>query len=436
LLLGLFFVYPPLLHYFLNTIGEAARPDGLSRSAEGLNLTMWGVLLFPTAAAAVTLTLLPAAWKGPRLVADNGTPWAWPWFPWSLFAFLSVAIVLRSFYLTISFHPHRGTLSGFGVYFLVPFLLSVCVLLFEIGKSINLVALQKWALVSPLALLALTLPGTDNSLAYTEFLDRYMQVAGAPILMTWGGLLLLYVYAWLRHAAWAESGVMALLLVGTILGPGTLDMRTLEPPTAPLLGALTGLFLSQACRFPRHSARWFAAVCTAIACAAIAFRGTAFTGYFGVFPAHLLLAAALTLGILFKDSFAGGLRRCAAAALLCLSFIALLATIRGQTAIPLDVLTSYLAVLTLIAWGAWALVRDTDFWLVAWGTTICLCGQCGLVASTVVRGLRNPRGVLLVASGGLSFLIAFGISLLKVRAGRLRDLREQLSTPNSENGPA
>jgi hypothetical protein len=351
-----------------------------------------------------------------------------------LFVFLSAAVVLRSFYLTISFHPHRGTLSGFGLYFLVPFILSVCVLLFEIGKSIHYVPLQKWALASPLVLLPLTLPGTDTPLAYTEFLRLYMARVGAPVLMTWGGLVLLYVYAWLRRAAWAERGFTGLLVLGTVLGPGTVNLQTLEPPTAPLLGALTVLFLFQAVRFPAHSFRWFVAVCAGLVCASVAFWGTPFTGYYGAIPAHLFLAAVLALGLTFQDSFAELLRNYAGAALLCLSFASLLAAIRGQTAVPVEILTGYMALLTLVAWAAWGLGRGSEFWLVAWGTTICLGGQLGIITAAFVRGLRNPRGVLMVLGGGLSFVIAFAISLLKVRHGRIENLEEQLSIPESENG--
>ncbi|MEX2287400.1 MAG: hypothetical protein WD648_09945, partial [Planctomycetaceae bacterium] len=42
----------------------------------------WTLLLFPTAAAVLFLTLLPAVRRGPKYVANNGTPWPWPTFPW------------------------------------------------------------------------------------------------------------------------------------------------------------------------------------------------------------------------------------------------------------------------------------------------------------------------------------------------------------------
>jgi hypothetical protein len=90
LAIGLFFLYPVLLMHLLDRFG-----DGVPRRAAGW--TMWGIFLFPTAAAAVTLSLLPAVWKGPAYVAHNGTPWRWPLFPWSVFVVLGVGIVLRSY---------------------------------------------------------------------------------------------------------------------------------------------------------------------------------------------------------------------------------------------------------------------------------------------------------------------------------------------------
>ncbi len=84
LFLTLFFLYPVGLDYCLHTIGD-------TQNALGNRLTLIGVLLFPTVAAAVGLLLLPAAMRGPRVIADNRTPWTWPLYPWSLFVILAVA---------------------------------------------------------------------------------------------------------------------------------------------------------------------------------------------------------------------------------------------------------------------------------------------------------------------------------------------------------
>ena len=73
-LLALFFAFPMWVC-----------PEVTSASPEQAR---WRVAVFPTIAAMISLALLPAIRLGSKSVQDNGTPWSWPWFPWSVFAFL------------------------------------------------------------------------------------------------------------------------------------------------------------------------------------------------------------------------------------------------------------------------------------------------------------------------------------------------------------
>ncbi|MFM9965493.1 MAG: hypothetical protein ACKV2Q_30275 [Planctomycetaceae bacterium] len=54
-------------------------------------LLNWTVFLFPQVAALLNFTLLPAMRRGVKGVANNGTPWPWPWFPWTAFGVIAVA---------------------------------------------------------------------------------------------------------------------------------------------------------------------------------------------------------------------------------------------------------------------------------------------------------------------------------------------------------
>ena len=104
----------------------------------------WSIFLFPVAAAAILLSLWPAVRRGPALVAENGTPWSWPMFPWSAFALVIVAVVLRTFALCMTFGP-TGPIwipasSGnflisfdtmWGPYFLVPIAFALLILFLE-----------------------------------------------------------------------------------------------------------------------------------------------------------------------------------------------------------------------------------------------------------------------------------------------------------------
>src|SRR5207237_1035006 len=68
----------------------------------------WALFAFPLAAAIALLALLPAArtppWKEPK----TGTPWKWPYYPWSLFIFLTLGVAIRAWWLTIAFEPAKG----------------------------------------------------------------------------------------------------------------------------------------------------------------------------------------------------------------------------------------------------------------------------------------------------------------------------------------
>src|SRR5262249_421693 len=85
LILSLFFLYPLPLQPFL---ADPHRPA-----------MMWGLFGFSTAAGLAFLTLLPAIRRGPEYVRDNGSPWPWPFYPWSLFVYLGVAVIGRAFLL-------------------------------------------------------------------------------------------------------------------------------------------------------------------------------------------------------------------------------------------------------------------------------------------------------------------------------------------------
>ena len=91
----------------------------------------WALFGFSAAAGVAFLTLVPAIRRGPAYVAENGSPWRWPLYPWVLFGMLGVCVCLRAFYLCVSFHPILGTESIFGPYFLIPFLIAVNILLIE-----------------------------------------------------------------------------------------------------------------------------------------------------------------------------------------------------------------------------------------------------------------------------------------------------------------
>lgn len=111
--------------------------------------TQWRLLAFPWMTAAIALTLLPAIWQGDRSVAGNTTPWKWPVFPWSLFGFLGVVCVLRTYVLTFSFGPSDSFETSFGAIHLFPMAIATSILLLEAGHKHRRVAPTVLAMMLP-----------------------------------------------------------------------------------------------------------------------------------------------------------------------------------------------------------------------------------------------------------------------------------------------
>ena len=57
--------------------------------------TTWRIFAFPFVVGLSILTLWPAVRRGPQAVANNGSPWRWGWYPWTLFVFLGFCLCLR-----------------------------------------------------------------------------------------------------------------------------------------------------------------------------------------------------------------------------------------------------------------------------------------------------------------------------------------------------
>ena len=118
LILALFFLYP----LAVSALVEEPRSEPL----------LWGLFGFSSAAGLVFLTLLPAVRRGADCVLDNGSPWRWPQYPWALFVMLAIAVPGRAVLLCWSMHLIRELDQlVFGPYFLIPFGLSLTVLLLE-----------------------------------------------------------------------------------------------------------------------------------------------------------------------------------------------------------------------------------------------------------------------------------------------------------------
>ena len=99
LLLGGFFLYPLVLAGLV----FFARPEAVG----------WGALLFTAVMGIASLSLIPAIRRGSAYVRASGTPWSWPWYPWTLFGVLALGVCGRAYFLTLTFGIGPGNDSAF-----------------------------------------------------------------------------------------------------------------------------------------------------------------------------------------------------------------------------------------------------------------------------------------------------------------------------------
>lgn len=324
-------------------------PELHPRSVDELE---WSIFLFPITAAAILLSLWPAVRRGPALVADNGTPWGWPMFPWSAFAVVTVAVVLRTFALCMTFGPTgpiwipvpKGNYmisfdTMWGPYFLVPIALAILILFLEgsvVTGNRKLLARLMWC--AP-ALLLLAFPISDAPVAH-GFLDRFVDTVGSPLWLTIGLLLAFYGLARLRGVPGALSGLLSMTALLTIVGPETIGPRTMTAPQAWPLFVIGGVLLAGGLQ------RRSSFVCTlagAFLAAAVwlTLPATPLSDWQNTLSLHLLGVFIIAFSLALKDGFAHALRWLGAG----LIPVAVFATM--LTELPLSWRLGYVVIVTL-----------------------------------------------------------------------------------------
>jgi hypothetical protein len=397
LILALFFLYPIALSPVVNRPHHPA--------------LHWGLFGFCPVAGVLFLALLPAVRRGPRYVRENGSPWQWPWYPWVLFGVLGLGVCGRAYYLCMSLHPEHEPETVFGLYFLVPLLLAANVLLLEIGLVSHSKGVTRLALIVPAGLLVLAVTGPAAAADDLGFLERFTcTLGGSPLLLTLIATAVFYAVAMLRRVPHASEALTAALAAFSVCGPGTVDTRTLTGPWGlPLLlaAALQGWIGLRR----RNSPRCLLAACCLVAAITLELRGTAFTACRGLIPAHLLLAAVLSLGAAFRGGFAGFLQYLGAAFLLLAGVGSVTCDPRLLGDPPPVLLAVYPAGAIVVAAAYGALVGNRWFLLAALGNLGYWLAVSGGRAYGHLR--QTLLGLDHIAWGVLSFLVAMLISLTK-----------------------
>ncbi|MEI8382214.1 MAG: hypothetical protein WCJ09_18935 [Planctomycetota bacterium] len=312
-------------------------PELHPRSSSTLD---WTIFLFPQVAALLCLTLLPAVRRGKDYFANNGTPWAWPVFPWVAFGAIAVAVILRSYALTLTFSQTGPIWSSPDVrqgivldtiwrpYFIAPFLLAVLLLVLEGGLAHgNLRLARKIMQFTPLLLL-LAWPHA-NTLASADFASRVSTTIGSQVwLMT---LLLIAFYAWgvIRRAPLAIYGLLGSISLLTWIGPSTISTDTFVMQPLPLFAVsliLVGLGLYRSS--------------TPMVLAASAVVATGFwfalpdSGFRATLCYHTILMTAVLLSLFQRDRLSLALRQFAAVWLPISAVIVLVTSVAGDVPLP------------------------------------------------------------------------------------------------------
>jgi hypothetical protein len=421
LILALFFLYPLALRPL---VGD---PHG-----EALQ---WGLFAFPAVAGLAFLTLLPAVWRGPAYVRDNGSPWPWPLYPWVLFGVFAFAVPGRAYLLCRSLHlVESGGLNQliFGPYFLVSFGLALAVLLMEMGLASKRPGAVAVALAAPVGLVALTLVGHRDDRLYRGFLGLFAdRLGGDPLALTLTAAAAFYGYAAVRRVPLALDALAATLAAVAFVGPQTMlrpHALQFEPP--PLLAA-AGLEIALAA-WRRDSIRALVGAAGLVAVAVLSLPLAAMP-LRGAVAFHMALLAVWVVGAALDDPFARWLRGfgCFLAVLACLAFVS--GDPIPPAAVPPWLPAAYVPAMVLLLAGYGRLVRHTPSlvaagvalaaWLVAFGW------QSYLLLREHLAGLDH------IAVSLALFAVAVLVSLGK--SGQLsRWLRERLGPGLVPAGPS
>jgi len=379
----------------------------------------WVVFGFPAAAGVVLLSLVPASRKGPQYVRDNGSPWPWPWFPWTLFALLALAAGPRSYYLAVSMHRVGGLATIFAPYFLVPLAFSVGVLVLEMGLIARSPLVQRIALLAPLGAVVLAGIACADEETALEFLADFRTIlGGTPLFFT---LILgagFCAWAALRRAAEAIDALTFVLLALAFVAPQTYGFDTLSPARAvPVVFAAVAQ--AAAARYRAGSQRWFLSACCALAAATIAWQDTWFAAWEGFLPRHLALGMMFLVSFVFRDRLARFLEYFAAAALLGYGTTAALGSCLVIGDVPAIVSRTYPAFAIAAALMLARLLRNRLYYAVAAMTAACWgVGRGGSLYARLHRTLPGLRYLLAALA---AFALALVISLVKARKARRFD---------------
>jgi hypothetical protein len=423
LILALVFLYPLALGPLL---GDPDRPA-----------LQWALFGFSPLAALAVAALVPAARGGPALVAENGSPWRWPMYPWSLFFVMVIGLGVRANSLCVSFHYVVGSRTIFGPYFLVPIGLAVSLVWLEIGKASRRREVMIAACGLPLFLALLATLGSGKDAVNQRFLAMFSEtLGGSPFFLSLVASMLFAAVAVLRGVPRARELLAFNLALLAVVGPRSADLHHLTAPRSlPLLAS--GLILGREALRLRSTGRGTIASFLLMFGMISAARELWPAADLRSIEIHLGVSALVLVGLVFQDELGRLIGRSGAVILAMLAVSAASGYPRALAAILLELSSSY-PLLIAVACFALAYVERERIYLAS-SAVSATSWLASLSLGAYDRIRKVVAGIDQIAWGMLFFLIALSISLRKAdlwRRGILRACLGQLLRKSAFSGRA
>ena len=371
--------------------------------------------------ALAMLTCLPAIRATRQAFRENGTPWSWPAYPWSIFVVLVGVACLRLYFMSLAFIPEYGWGNPIGLHFYVPVFFAAAVLLFEawqVESKAPSLGVTGFATFS-VAMLLVSLPLSSNEM-YVQFFAELTSSIASPF---WITLMLLLGYAsafLLRGKTDMQWVISSLLLIACFTGVRETTITASVDSYWPLVGLLA---LHNYWAFCAGTIKQWttAGVATSVACGLLIGTLDFSMGWF--VGLQTMMAYCLIIGLTFAGLQAVWLRLVAIGLMIaCSSAITLAAFANFADGWQAVCYVVSLQIVAVIAWSVyrWPLLARTPLLL----TPILLSA----LASNYSMGLEqllSEQSNLLIAGAGVCFLFGFLISSYK--AGWLNSLTNDFS---------
>ncbi|MGB6041691.1 MAG: hypothetical protein WBF93_00925 [Pirellulales bacterium] len=401
LLLGLIFLYPTCLGYC-----------AMQEDAAWLRYMRMGVLLFPILGGLFLLSLWPAARSAGRSDAPSGTPWNWPWYPWTLFAGLCCALALRSVAISYGFEAMQTRRFGWRPYFLIPLMLASAVLVLEMAIVRRHLRAQMFATVLPLLLVVPALPGGFTGGPARANLQLLEAFGMPPIRITLCALIAFYAMGWLRRLRWAESCFVLCCLMLSMVSSRTMSIVMLTWPQRWMFVAL-GLTLVVIGLVQRSTIRAVIGLLIALAPFCVKGWGAASLAVSSYYVLHMAVLAVLILGLLFDDELGCQIRKLATIAIPLAAVFAAVAYDFLFPDIPVAVNRFYVSCLASLALCYWLQIKHVRSLLSSLATISVLCFMQIRPMYDVLEQSRLGGGLQWLVFGLIMLLLGVAVSFAK-----------------------